>query len=1444
MNRTLYHLTALLGLVTTITAQGMDPVAQALQNSFIWRGVTETSAGYTVFRKTFSAMDVSAATLNLFADARYVLWVNGQYVQRGPCRFDPAGPEYDALNVAPFLVPGTNTLAVMVMSYPTNSSSINSKMKRHVPGLTAWLRVGLGANVMNVLTDATWKWKNNLRYKAPGIGWGFVNDTVDARLDDGDWTRTNYNDSAWTAAAAISGAQWGALQARTTPLQMEQDVTVSGATFPISLTGSNVVYFTLPQMVQGYFEIDVGSATAGSSIGVMVSERGSTNSISMSDNYGSVFSYTSAAGRLKCFCTDTMGFHYLQITNMGGSSTIYGVRVVDHRYPYTNAGSFSSSDPWLNDLWGRAVQTIRMCASDGYMDCTLRERAEWMGDSAVVEYPVSRVTLAGPVVAGQPLASDSGLVRNMIRHIAESGSQLGDGRLKAHACSDRFDIHGYIEDYSCLWVQALRQYYENTGDTNLINEVWPALTGQMQWFLDRRSAARGLVFAREFVIFDNPLKYVYCEGATLNAFIYRALLDSAELGNAIGQGVTASNYLAAAGLLQTNYNLYLWDSVHGTYYGGLNSDGSLTTTNSSGGSISPTSTCHAAILALDRGIVLTNRLASVQQYFLSNYAAAVSYPYTAFWVLNNLYSLDDSSHDLEAVNYIRNQWSGVMQRTDTGTLTETFNGGEACHNFGASAAYFLSSYILGVRLDGPALNRKLIVEPRLSWLTSAQGNVVTELGVVPVSWSFTNGQFALNCTIPNGATATLRISQIVSGVTPDVVLDGLLVTNTVASGRYAQLTIGSGAHQVTAQNIRRWKGDGLVNVWDVNTNANWLTTLALPATFLQNAVVSFDDTGLNSPAVLLIGSLSPAMVTVNASQNYTFAGSGSLNGAMTLVKSGGGVLAINTTNTWSGDILLQGGTVVMGNSRSLGVGGNLDFSGGVLAIASDLVSSHNILIASNAVAWIDTQGHTLTQSGNLQSLTGVDWGLTKAGAGALILQGAQSYAGPTLISAGTLQLGASTAPPAIAGLIYHLDASAQTTLALASTNVSAWTDVEGSGLTFAQSTATSQPVLVNNALNGKSVVRFGGAQKMLLSTATAPREIAAVTIVKGGVDGNIGGFLGINGADTGLRLNSSPGSWAADSASNLVNGLATTSYTANQAQIEQRYATTWGVWTATGFGQYFVGGGRYFNGDVAEILVYGSTLAPADRNNLLTYLHAKWLGTGYHGPLATLPTNTTVILASAGAALDLGGANQTISLLSGVAGSSVTNTGVLAINSSSNAVFAGSISGSGSFLKNGSGTLILAGTNTYTGPTQINGGSLVLDGSLTSTAVTIASNATLVLRSNATMQSSVALTNNGTLVLFTWKGVLPAGFVNHGTLTVISTVASNSTNVNCSISGGLLTLIWPMDHLGWMLQTQKNDFQSGLTTNWVDLVGTDSSTQAVVTINSTNGSVFFRLRHP
>jgi len=789
----LFLLALCLGAGRTLAA---DSVGAELQQQFIWRGgdAQTKEADFTVFRKNFVAPAVTDARFNIFADARYVLWINGRYVERGPGRFDPAGPEYDSLDIAPFLAPGSNSVVVLAMSYPPGARGTNGKMKRLAPGLTAQLEIGGGTKRVTVRTDATWKWRTNLRYQPPDVRWGFVNDVVDTRRDDGDWTQPDYDDASWSNAVAISGAGWGLLRARFTPLLREQEVPVQGLAFPVTFNGSNVVYFTLPRMAQGYLEVDAESATAGSSIKIEVSERGSLANIG--DTHGSVLKFTAQAGRTKCSTTDTMGFRYLKVSGTGGELTLHGLRVVDRRYPYEDAGEFVSSDAWLNDLWQRAVHTVRVCSDDGYMDCGLREKAEWMGDAAVVAYPVSRVTLAGPEKPGEALRSDAGLMKSMIRHVAQSGSQYGDGRLKAHVPSDRLDIHAYIEDYSCLWVQTLREVYEHTGDAELVREVWPALTGQMKWFLDRRSS-RGLLLGREFVIFDNPLKYVTCEGATLNAFLYRALLDAAQLGEVIGETNQAAGYRADAAQLQASFNQHLWDAARGSYFGGLDKHGNVVTNDTKGRPLKETVTGHAAMLALDRGIVPPERLESVRKFFLATYDSAVGMPYTAYWALEQLYRLDEPARDVEALNYIRSKWADVMKRTDTGTLTEGFNGGAACHNFGASCAYFLSSYILGVRLIGPARDGKLLIEPRGSGLASARGKVVTELGVVPVAWSQTNGQWQLHCTVPDGAAATLRLPRPENGARALVRLNAAVVPNPLTQGRYYVLTVGSGTHEVT-----------------------------------------------------------------------------------------------------------------------------------------------------------------------------------------------------------------------------------------------------------------------------------------------------------------------------------------------------------------------------------------------------------------------------------------------------------------------------------------------------------------------------------------------------------------------------------------------------------------------------------------------------------------------
>lgn len=78
--------------------------------------------------------------------------------------------------------------------------------------------------------------------------------------------------------------------------------------------------------------------------------------------------------------------------------------------------------------------------------------------------------------------------------------------------------------------------------------------------------------------------------------------------------------------------------------------------------------------------------------------------------------------------------------------------------------------------------------------------------------------------------------------------------------------------------------------------------------------------------------------------------------------------------------------------------------------------------------------------------------------------------------------------------------------------------------------------------------------------------------------------------------------------------------------------------------------------------------------------------------------------------------------------------------------------------------------------------------------------------------------------------------------TTSSTVNPNSTNITATVSSGTLTLSWPLDHTGWTLQAQTNAPGAGLGTNWFDVTGSAATNSVSIPINSTNGSVFYRLK--
>jgi fibronectin-binding autotransporter adhesin len=81
-----------------------------------------------------------------------------------------------------------------------------------------------------------------------------------------------------------------------------------------------------------------------------------------------------------------------------------------------------------------------------------------------------------------------------------------------------------------------------------------------------------------------------------------------------------------------------------------------------------------------------------------------------------------------------------------------------------------------------------------------------------------------------------------------------------------------------------------------------------------------------------------------------------------------------------------------------------------------------------------------------------------------------------------------------------------------------------------------------------------------------------------------------------------------------------------------------------------------------------------------------------------------------------------------------------------------------------------------------------------------------------------------------------------GTLRVISLgPPSTPTNLVYLVSANQLTLSWPANYVGWLLQAQTNAPGLGLTPTWYDVPGSATTNQVIMPLDATKGSVFYRM---
>ncbi|MCG7509059.1 autotransporter domain-containing protein [Mesorhizobium retamae] len=481
---------------------------------------------------------------------------------------------------------------------------------------------------------------------------------------------------------------------------------------------------------------------------------------------------------------------------------------------------------------------------------------------------------------------------------------------------------------------------------------------------------------------------------------------------------------------------------------------------------------------------------------------------------------------------------------------------------------------------------------------------------------------------------------------------------------------------------------------------------------------------------------------------------------------GSGTLVLTGANTYTGGTSLLGGRVSVDTDANLGAAsGGLTFDGGFLQVRGTAFTG-----TGRAITWGATGGgfdissafNTFTVS---QSLGGTG-GLSKLGAGTLVLSGANSYTGGTTISQGMLSVGATGAlgSGAVAvgtgsALLFQNGTSAGN-LKL-TTASSTGPGVNGGFIQFADGSSADHAQIVNGSLGA---VSFRGT-----ATADAAQfdNSGAVSFWENASAGSAI-ILNRNGASTNFTDGASAGQATISNMAGSVADFFDTSTAAN-AVISNDGTVLFRDTTSAG-------SARIVNGNGGRVLFRAEADASA----------AQITNTAGGSVDISRATTGTAIGALSGAGNVLLG-SKTLTL--GGLGGDQTISGIVQDGG------AGGGTG-GSLIKTGAGTLALTGTNTYTGTTTINAGTLQVsaDANL-GTGGLIFNGGTLRTTADMTSGRAVTFTGNGTLLTdagttLTLSGGLTgsSGLTKTGAGTLALTGDSSAFTGTTSVGQGVLSV--------------------------------------------------------
>ena len=557
------------------------------------------------FRRIFEVEEVPVRVpLRVSADSRYVLWVNGVEVGRGPIRSQPRRLRYDEYDIADQLRPGRNVVAVLVTYYGHANSFWQPAASSGVMGRDAQLVVEARLGEGWLITDEHWRVLRSQAWRALSSGdalSGVPVELLDARELDPVWIEPDFDDSSWVAATVVKATHDGALGESRPPVDpygamlprgigmlggarvAARSVTVQSAPavadlpdhpadrlvrqlqvagdkravqlpFRVSRHPGAVTLLTVDfgRIVAGHVEFEV-DAPSGVRLDLFYQESAHYDAVAgpVASAPRSSASYTTRGFADHYKAVDINGLRqiFLMVPPGDGEVNVREIAVNEYHYPFTGKAAFSSSDPELDRLYQAGIRTTKMNSFDAFTDCPTREQRAWVGDGVVHQMV--------HLVANQ----DWRLARN---YVTLGASPRADGMLPMTVAGEIEHRGGYtIPDWALHWIHGVLNLFRHDGDREATQELLPVVERVLRWYEPYIDDRGTLSDVPEWNLIDWSSVFSNARSSIVTGLWARGLAEYAEMADWVGNTASA---VWARGLWERAGHGYqdFWDPARGS----------------------------------------------------------------------------------------------------------------------------------------------------------------------------------------------------------------------------------------------------------------------------------------------------------------------------------------------------------------------------------------------------------------------------------------------------------------------------------------------------------------------------------------------------------------------------------------------------------------------------------------------------------------------------------------------------------------------------------------------------------------------------------------------------------------------------------------------------------------------------------------------------------------